>query len=66
VAVRVKRVISKRIRRTANGIDLVADVNADLAVNVTGRRDASKSRSTRTADRPPQDAGSSERGKETG
>jgi hypothetical protein len=32
--VQVRRLISKRIRHVGNGIDLVADVNADVSVNV--------------------------------
>jgi len=58
--VQVKRVITKRIRRSAPGIDLVADVNADVSVNVD------QSNSTR-ADRPkppPRPAGPVDRGKE--
>jgi hypothetical protein len=59
-AVQVKRLIQKRIRKTGPGINLVADVNADVSVNVN------RSRSTRT-DRPmppPRPAGPDERGKE--
>ena len=55
-----KRRISKRIRRTAEGINLASDINADVSVNV--------SESKRTARRPPSsegDARSRERGKET-
>jgi hypothetical protein len=32
--VQVRRLISKRIRRVGNGVDLVADLNADVSVNV--------------------------------
>jgi hypothetical protein len=60
-AVQVKRLIKKRIRRSAPGIDFAADVNADVSVNVA------ESRSTR-ADRarPPAGRGAdrAERGKE--
>jgi hypothetical protein len=45
--VQVKRVISKRIRRTGPGIDLVADVNADVSVNVAEGRRVRPKRSTR-------------------
>jgi hypothetical protein len=60
-AVQVKRLIKKRIRRSAPGIDFAADVSADVSVNVA------ESRSTR-ADRPKppagRDADRPERGKE--
>jgi hypothetical protein len=59
--VQVKRLITKRIRRSAPGIDVVADVNADVSVNVNARR------STRIPPpQPPRDknAGTDERGKE--
>jgi hypothetical protein len=38
--VQVRRRIRKRIRRTAEGINLAADINADVSVNTTeaGRR----------------------------
>jgi hypothetical protein len=42
-----KRRISKRIRRTAEGINLAADVNADVSVNVAESADA------RTRHSPP-------------
>jgi hypothetical protein len=49
-AVQVKRLISERIRKTARGIDFVADVNADISVNVAeGRPGTTTSRSTRTS-----------------
>ena len=47
---RVKRSISKRIRHAAKGIDLVADVNADVSVNVTegrAKRPETKTRPSR-------------------
>lgn len=56
----VRRRISKRIRRTAEGINLAADINADVSVNTseTTRRRAAK---------PPSrsDAEPKKRGKET-
>ena len=54
----VRRKISKRIRRVTDGLNMVADVNADVSMNV---------RSTRIADpRPPsrRDAGPTGREKE--
>jgi hypothetical protein len=33
-----KKLVSKRIRHDAPGINLVADVNADISVNVAGAR----------------------------
>jgi hypothetical protein len=60
--VQVKRSISKRIRRVGNGIDLAADVNADIQVNV------GSDRSDRTASTPPpsaRDAAAKRKGKET-
>jgi hypothetical protein len=66
-AVQVKRLISKRIRQSARGFDLAADVNADVSVNVAERR-PDRERPTGT-DRPtPRSgpgAGRDERGKET-
>ena len=35
---RIKRVIEKRIRHSAAGLNVVADVNADVSVNVTEKR----------------------------
>jgi hypothetical protein len=61
-AVQVKRLISKRIRRTAPGLNLAADVNAEISVNVA------EGRSTRTGpSTPPPRPGArpDERGKET-
>jgi hypothetical protein len=57
--VQVRRRISKRIRRTAEGINLAADINADVSVNATeaGQRRVPKP--------PPRsDAEPKERGKE--
>jgi hypothetical protein len=57
--VQVRRRISKRIRRTAEGINLAADINADVSVNASeaGRR--------RVAKPPPRsDAEAKEKGKE--
>jgi hypothetical protein len=60
--VQVKRLITKRIRRSAPGINLVADVNADVSVNVNESR---STRTTRPQPPPRKDAGRDERGKET-
>jgi hypothetical protein len=30
----MRRVIRKRIRRTGDGVDLMADINAEIAINV--------------------------------
>jgi hypothetical protein len=49
--VQVKRLISKRVRKNAHGINLAADVNADISVNIA---DGRSSRST-SADRPKSD-----------
>jgi hypothetical protein len=57
--VQVRRRISKRIRRNAEGINLAADINADVSVNTSeaGRRRAPKP--------PPRsDTEPKERGKE--
>src|SRR3954452_8798998 len=60
VGVQVKRIIRKRIRRVGNGIDLAADVNADVQVNVGSRRSTSA-----PASRPPSAGAPSKRpGKE--
>jgi hypothetical protein len=64
--VQVKRLIAKRIRTVANGIHLVADVNADVSVNVAERR-VPASRQASAAEPEPtsrSDAGANERGKE--
>jgi hypothetical protein len=60
--VQVKRIIAKRIRRVGNGIDLAADVNADIQVNVASRRSPGA-----PASRPlhRDDAPSKRNGKET-
>jgi hypothetical protein len=57
--VQVRRRISKRIRRTADGINLAADINADVSVNAS---EAGQHR----APKPPSgsDAGPRKRGKE--
>jgi hypothetical protein len=50
---RVKKDISKRIRRTAPGIDVVADVNAQISVNVAegkAPRPQSETRKDRTTE----------------
>ncbi|MEA2446055.1 MAG: hypothetical protein QOJ12_3347 [Thermoleophilales bacterium] len=49
----VKRSISKRIRHAAKGINVVADVNADVSVNVAEgppKRPSTKARTSRTTD----------------
>jgi hypothetical protein len=58
--VQVRRRISKRIRRSTEGINLAADVNADVSINVAER-------GQRRVPPPPSktDAKSKERGKET-
>lgn len=55
----VRRRISKRIRRTDEGVNLAADINADVSVNTT---EAGRPR----APKPPSrsDADPKERGKE--
>ena len=55
----VRRRISKRIRRAAGGINLAADINADVSVNTS---EAGK----RRVPKPPSrsDAAPKERGKE--
>jgi len=57
--VQVRRRISRRIRRSAEGINLAADINADVSMNVTesGRPRAQRPSSAR--------AGRKEQGKET-
>ena len=58
----VKRLISKRIRRTAPGFNLAAHVNAEISVNVA------EGHSTRTGPSTPPprpDARPDDRGKET-
>jgi hypothetical protein len=44
--VQVKRLISRRIRKAGSGIDLVADVNAVVSVNVNEHRQADSETST--------------------
>jgi hypothetical protein len=63
--VQVKRLIRKRIRTSGSAIDLAADVNAVVSVNVN-ERDATTSSTTRTESPSPsgQSAGADERGKE--
>jgi hypothetical protein len=67
-AVQVKRLIRKRIRRAGSGIDLVADVNAVMSVNVNERhRQDTRSSETRTeSPAPPRTdaAGLDNRGRE--
>jgi hypothetical protein len=48
--VKVKRLIRERIRRSGPGINLVADVNADISVNVRqGAPAPDRSRTDRTS-----------------
>jgi hypothetical protein len=63
--VQVKRLIRKRIRTSGSGIDLAADVNAVVSVNVN-ERDATTSSTTRTESPSSsvQSAEADERGKE--
>jgi hypothetical protein len=49
-AVQVKRLIRRHIRRAGSGIDLAADVNAVLSVNLNERRQAT---SSKTSTKPP-------------
>jgi hypothetical protein len=60
--VQVKRLISKRIRRTAPGFNLAADVNAEISVNVA---EGSSTRTASTTPPPRTDARPDDRGKET-
>jgi len=60
--VQVRRTITKRIRRVGNGVDLVADVKADVSVNIKSDR------STRTVPTRPSSrgvAGVNDNGKES-
>jgi hypothetical protein len=57
--VQVRRRISKRIRRTAEGINLAADINADVSVNTS---EAGQRRVPKPS--PRSDAESKEQGKE--
>jgi hypothetical protein len=66
-AVQVKRLIRRRIRKAGSGIDLVADVNAVVALNVDdGRRPAGVSETSTGSPAPsPDDAdGLDKRGRE--
>jgi hypothetical protein len=47
----MRRVIRKRIRQTGNGIDLVADVNAVIAIN-DGREQGEEPEGERPGDEP--------------
>jgi hypothetical protein len=59
--VQFRRRISKRIRRIAEGIDLAADVNADVSVNTSERMQRRRSPGPPAGgDGPPK-----KRGKET-
>jgi hypothetical protein len=64
-AVQVKRLIRRHIRKSGSGIDLAADVNAVVSVNVNERGTTTSTTSTE----PPtsshkRDAGANDRGKE--
>ena len=58
--VQVRRRISKRVRRAADGIDVAADINADVSVN-------DSETTVRHQSKPPSgsDARPKKRGKET-
>jgi hypothetical protein len=60
--VQVRRLISKRIRQVGKGVDLVADVNADVSVNVRSSR---PTRTTAPTPRAPSGADTDRKGKET-
>ena len=49
---KIRRIVNRRIRRTGSGIDLAADVNAALSVNVeeSGARTEASSRRTAVSD----------------
>jgi hypothetical protein len=52
----MRRSIRKRIRRTGDGVDLVADINAEIAINVNRRTvpvDAKPAEPGTGPDRPP-------------
>jgi hypothetical protein len=62
----MRRRIRKRIRRVGDGIDLVADLNAAIAINATERDGSSASASSRqsVSRKPPSDGRKSSQGKE--
>ena len=62
----VKRLIKRRIRKAGSGIDLAADVNAVVSVNVNETGATTFSTTSRESTSPPaRDTGESEdRGKE--
>jgi hypothetical protein len=51
--VQVKRLITRRIRKAGSGIDLVADVNAVVSVNVNERHRQDEPSRTRTDSTAP-------------
>jgi hypothetical protein len=62
--VQVKRLISRRIRRAGSGIDLVADVNAVVSVNVNeNRQERSETRTTSPPSGPGDAGGPDNRGR---
>jgi hypothetical protein len=62
--VQVKRLISKRIRKNAPGINFAADVNADISVNIAEGRSSRSTRTYRPGSDPRRAAGRTERAKE--
>jgi hypothetical protein len=65
-AVQVKRLIRRHIRKSGSGIDLAADVNAVVSVNVNEGRTTTSS-TTRTespTSSRTRDTGANDRGKE--
>jgi hypothetical protein len=65
-AVQVKRLIRRRIRKSGSGIDLAADVNAVVSVNVNehGTTTSSTTRTESPSSSRKRDAGANDRGKE--
>jgi len=55
--VQVRRRIEKRVRRVAEAVEMAADVNADVAINVRERRPAPAVRRTRTSGRAATEQG---------
>lgn len=60
----VKRLIRKRIRQVGSGIDLVADVNANVSVNVNDDRPSVKPTRTDPPASSRVDDGPDQRGRE--
>ena len=66
----MRRTIRKRIRHKAEGVDLALDLNAEIAINVGGRKAAEGSRAEvpegeREAPEPAREQGSEPEGKGT-